>query len=160
MTVGSGDNVAEQLVQADLTARGITLTIRQAEMGSFLTAVRADRKTYDMALAGIPGDLSLSWVSAMFQGAQRGGTLDYTGFHAAALDSLLERAAVAPEGAPRVQAWREVQVAIDSLAPATWLFHSRGLQGLSRRVQGVRMDLRGELVTLHDWRLSPSGDGR
>ena len=160
MTVGSGDNVAEQLVQSDLTARGITVTIRQAEMGSFLTAVRADRKTYDMALAGIPGDLSFSWVSAMFQGAQRGGTLDYTGFHSAALDDRLERAAVAPEGAARVQAWREVQLAIDSLAPATWLFHSRGLQGLSRRVQGVRMDLRGELVTLHDWRLSPSGDGR
>jgi hypothetical protein len=25
------------------------------------------------------------------------------------------------------------------------------VQGLSRRLLGVRMDLRGELVTLHDW---------
>jgi hypothetical protein len=27
------------------------------------------------------------------------------------------------------------------------------VQGVSRRVHGVRMDLRGELVTLHQWRV-------
>jgi peptide/nickel transport system substrate-binding protein len=159
LSVGSGDNVAEQLVQSDLAARGITVTVRQTEMGAFLTAARAERKTFDMLITGIPGDLSLSYISAMFHSAQRGGTLDYTGFHTAGLDNLLSRAAVARDGMERVTAWRDVQVALDSLAPATWLYHSRGLQGLSRRVQGVRMDLRGELVTLHDWRLAAHGDG-
>ena len=158
LSVGSGDNVAEQLVQSDLAARGITVTIRQTEMGSFLTAARADRKTFDMLITGIPGDLSFSNISAMFHSSQRGGALDYTGFHATALDVLLDRATVAPDGPERVMTWRAVQVALDSLAPATWLYHSRGLQGLSRRVRGVRMDLRGELVTLHDWRLAPGGD--
>ncbi|MEO7458136.1 MAG: peptide ABC transporter substrate-binding protein [Gemmatimonadaceae bacterium] len=151
LTVGSGDNVAEQLVQGDLAARGFTVTVRQTEMGAFLTAARATTRNFDMLIAGIPGDLSYSYVSALFHGAQRGGTLDYTGFHQPALDALLDRANAAPEGASRVAAWRDVQVALDSLAPATWLYHSRGVQGLSRRVRGVRMDLRGELVTLHDW---------
>ena len=159
LTVGSGDNVAEQLVQSDLAARGITVTVRQTEMGSFLTAARATRKAFDMLITGIPGDLSFSWVTAMFHGTQRGGTLDYTGFHSTGLDSLLARAAVAPDGVERSAAWRDVQVALDSLAPATWLYHSRGLQGLSRRVRGAHMDLRGELVTLHEWRLASRGDG-
>ena len=160
MTVGSGDNVAEQLVQSDLSARGIALSVRQTEMGAFLTAARAGSKTFDLLIAGIPGDLSFSYVSAMFLGAQRGGALDYTGFHAPPLDVLMSRAAAAVDGPVRTSAWRSVQVALDSLAPATWLYHSRGVQGLSARVRGVRMDLRGELVTLHDWRLALTGDSR
>lgn len=159
LTVGSGDNVAEQLVQGDLAGRGITVNVRQTEMGAFLTTARAPAKTFDMLITGVPGDLSLSYVNAMFDGAQRGGSLDYTGFHSPALDALFNGAAVAAEGPARVTAWRAIQVALDSLAPATWLYHSRGVQGLSRRVEGVRMDLRGELVTLHDWRIS-SGAGK
>jgi peptide/nickel transport system substrate-binding protein len=160
LTVGSGDNVAEQLVQGDLAARGIRLRVRQTEMGSFLTTARASRKQFDMLIAGIPGDLSLSYVTALFDSRQRGGSLDYTGFHDPALDSLLRGASEAAAGAPRRQAWIAVQRAIDSLAPATWLYHSRGVQGVSRRVRGARMDLRGELVTVHDWSLAPRGAAR
>ena len=38
----------------------------------------------------------------------------------------------------------------DSL-PAVFLYHARGVQGVNRRVRGVRMDLRGELVTITQW---------
>jgi ABC-type transport system substrate-binding protein len=146
-------------VQADLGARGIALRLRQTEMGSFLTAARAADKRFDLLLAGVPGDLSLSYVSALFASSQRGGTLDYTGYHTPALDALLASAVAAPPGA-QVAAWRAVQVALDTLAPATWLFHARGLQGVTRRARGVRMDLRGELVTVHDWTLAPVAQAR
>ncbi|MDB4914120.1 MAG: ABC-type transporter, periplasmic subunit [Gemmatimonadetes bacterium] len=159
LTVGSGDNIAEQFVQSDLAARGIRITVRQTEMGAFLTAARATNKTFDVMIAGIPGDLSLSYVSGMFSSSQRGGTLDYTGFHSPLLDTLLATAASAPDGPPRDAAWKDVQVMLDSLAPATWLYHSRGVQGLSRRILGVHMDLRGELATLHDWHFAPRGAG-
>jgi peptide/nickel transport system substrate-binding protein len=158
LTVGSGDNVAEQLIQGDLAARGISVSVRQTEMGAFLSTARASRRTFDVLIAGIPGDLSLSYINAMFSRAQSGGTLDYTGFHDAALDDALTRAATAPEGDARRSAWKDVQVMLDTLAPATWLYHSRGIQGISRRVHGVEMDLRGELVTLHDWYFGLPGD--
>ena len=35
--------------------------------------------------------------------------------------------------------------------PAVFLYHARGVQGINRRVQGIHMDLRGELVTLTRW---------
>jgi peptide/nickel transport system substrate-binding protein len=155
LTVGTGDNVAEQLVQADLAARGIPLRIRQTEMGSFLTTARAEPKRFDLLLAGVPGDLSLSYIGAMFDSRQRGGALDYSGFHEPVLDVALRAAADAAEGEPRRTAWRRVQALLDSLAPATWLYHSRGVQGVTRRLHGARMDLRGELVTVHDWTLRP-----
>ena len=157
LTVGSGDNVAEQLVQGDLAARGIGVRVRQTEMGAFLTTARAQPKAFDVLIAGIPGDLSLAYVSALFDSRQRGGTLDYTGFHTPALDMLLRTAAESPDGAPRREAWAAVQRAVDSLAPATWIYHARGVQGVSRRVQGARMDLRGELVTVHAWSLAARG---
>jgi peptide/nickel transport system substrate-binding protein len=157
LTVGSGDNVAEQLVQGDLAGRGIRVRVRQTEMGSFLTTARAPAKQFDLLIAGVPGDLSLAYVSALLDTRQRGGTLDYTGFHAAPLDSLLHAAIDAAEGTPRRNAWVAVQRVLDSLAPATWLYHARGVQGVSRRVRGARMDLRGELVTVHDWSLAPRG---
>jgi len=157
LTVGSGDNVAEQLLQGDLAARGIRMRVRQTEMGSFLTTARAPSKQFDLLIAGVPGDLSLAYVSALFGTRQRGGTLDYTGFHTPSLDTLLRAAAEAAEGAPRRAAWVGVQQALDSLAPATWVYHARGVQGVSRRVRGAHMDLRGELVTVHDWSLAPRG---
>ena len=157
LTVGSGDNVTEQLVQADLAARGIAVRLRQTEMGSFLTTARASSKTFDVLLAGVPGDISLSYLNAMFATNQRGGTLDYTGFHDPALDALLAAATSAPTPSAARQAWAAVQQSLDSLAPATWIFHARGVQGLSRRLGGVQMDLRGELATLHGWTLQPSG---
>ncbi|HEU4721348.1 MAG TPA: hypothetical protein VFS59_08295, partial [Gemmatimonadaceae bacterium] len=66
-------------------------------------------------------------------------------------------AAESPDGEPRRAAWTAVQRTLDSLAPATWIYHARGVQGVSRRVRGARMDLRGELVTVRDWSLAPRG---
>ena len=155
LTVGSGDNVAEQLIQSDLGARGITVRVRQTEMGTFLTTARASAKRFDLLIAGVPGDLSLSYVSALFDSRQRGGTLDYTGFHTPALDVLLRAATDAPDAASQRSAWLAVQAALDTLSPATWIYHARGVQGISRRVRGASMDLRGELVHVHDWSLAP-----
>ena len=38
---------------------------------------------------------------------------------------------------------------------AAFLYHARGVQGASRRVRGVAMDLRGELATVARWDVTP-----
>lgn len=150
LTVGSGDMAVEQLLQADLAARGITLDIRVMELASFLATVRGADKRFDLALTGVPGDLALGHLSAMFDSAQRGGALDYTGYHAPALDAALAAArSAAPEEAPA--AWRRVDSLLHDAMPVAWLYHARGVQGLSARLQHVEMDLRGELVSVTRW---------
>ena len=153
LTVGSGDNALEQLIQADLAARGIHVAIRQAELGTFLTEARAAHKRFDLLVAGVPGDVSLSFLSAMFASSQRGGALDYADFHHPALDSLLAHARAAPAGAAQNDAWRAVQRVLADSMPVAWIYHSRGVQGVSKRLQNVAMDLRGELVSLSHWQL-------
>ncbi len=153
LTVGSGDNALEQLLQADLAERGILLGIRQVELGRFLTEARAPRKDFDLIVAGIPGDLSLSYVGAMFDSRQAGGALDYASFHTAQLDSLFARARDARSADATRNAWLALQRELARDLPVAWIYHSRGLQGISARLLDVRMDLRGELATVAAWRV-------
>ncbi|HET7457322.1 MAG TPA: peptide ABC transporter substrate-binding protein [Gemmatimonadaceae bacterium] len=151
VTVGSGDNAVEQLVQADFAARGVALEIRQLEMGAFLAAARAPRKSYDVLLTGIPGDLSLAYLAGMFDSRLAGGALDYAGYHTPRLDSLFAAVRTASDERALGQGWAAVQRQLAADVPAAWIYHSRGVQGVARRLRGVTMDLRGELATLHDW---------
>ena len=82
---------------------------------------------FDAAVLGIPGDPGLGYLKPL-----------------AALAGLA--APADPAAAQRMFA--------DS-TPVAFLYHSRGLQGMNRRVHGVTMDLRGELPTVHDWWVAP-----
>jgi peptide/nickel transport system substrate-binding protein len=159
LTVGSGDNAIEQLIQSDLSARGISMSIRQMELGAFLTLARAPAKTgWQALLTGVPGDLALSYVAAMFDGAQRGGSLDYAGYHTAALDAAFAATRSASGDVLRRGAWLAVQRQLADSVPVVWIYHARGLQGVSARLGGVQMDLRGELATVTQWwSLGPPG---
>ena len=158
LTVGSGDNALEQLIQADLAERGIHVAIRQVELGHFLTVARAPQKQFDMLVAGIPGDLSLSYVGAMFDSRQAGGALDYASYHTRALDSLFARARDARTTEESRAAWLEIQKQLQQDVPVAWIYHSRGLQGVSARLHDVHMDLRGELSNVTSWRIRAPGD--
>lgn len=154
LTVGSGDNALEQLVQADLAARGITANIKQVELGTFLTAARATPKRFDALVAGFPGDVALAFLASMFETRQAGGALDYAGFHDTRLDMLFALTRSATSDSARIDAWRAVQRTLAADVPVAWIYHSRGVQGLSARLHNVTMDLRGEMPTLTQWEIS------
>jgi len=153
LTVGSGDNAVEQLIQADLAARGVRVEIRQFELGAFLAAARAHDRTFDALVTGVPGDLSLAHLAGMHDSRLSGGALDYGGFHTPRLDSLFGATRQATSDAALRSAWAAVQGELAAQVPEAWIYHARGVQGVARRLHGVTMDLRGELVTLHDWRI-------
>lgn len=155
LTVGSGDNALEQLIQSDLADRGVRVAIKQVELGRFLTEARAPRKQFDMLVAGVPGDLSLSYVGALFDSRQAGGALDYAGYHTPILDSLFARVRDARSTDELPVAWGAVQEQLARDVPVAWIYHSRGVQGISARLHNVRMDLRGELPTIASWRIGP-----
>jgi peptide/nickel transport system substrate-binding protein len=158
LTVGSGDNAVEQLIQADLAELGIRVTIRQLELAAFLARARAGEKDFDMLITGIPGDLSLAYLRAMFESSQSGGSLDYAGYHSTALDALFARASGAVDESGLRASWRDVQRFLAREMPVVWLYHSRGVQGVSSRMRHVTMDLRGELTTVSRWSVAGAAD--
>jgi peptide/nickel transport system substrate-binding protein len=127
LTVGSGEAALEQMIQAQLAAHGIAVTIRPLELSAFLARVYGPDHGFQAALLGTPGDLDLGYLAPL-----------------AALTGL--PAPASPEALQRFFA--------DSAAVA-FLYHSRGVSGRNRRMGGVQMDLRGELATLTRWTVSP-----
>lgn len=123
LTVGSGEAALEQMIQARLAAIGITARIRQLELAAFLDRTYGPRHQFEGAVLGVPGDAGLGYLAPL-----------------AALAGVAVPAD--PAAAQRI---------FDDEEPVAFLYHARGLQGMNRRLTGVRMDLRGELPTVHDW---------
>jgi peptide/nickel transport system substrate-binding protein len=123
LTVGSGEAALEQMLQARLAPAGFDVTIRQLELSAFLSRVYGPAHEFDAAVLGIQGDLGLAYLGPL--------------------------AALAGLDVPSDPALAQ-HVFADSI-PVAFLYHSRGLQGMNRRVRGVAMDLRGELPTLQHW---------
>jgi peptide/nickel transport system substrate-binding protein len=127
LTVGSGEAALEQMIQARLRSAGFDVSIRQLELSAFLGRVHGSAPDFDAAVLGIPGDPGLGYLAPL-----------------AALAGL--DAPADPAAAQRM---------FSDSTPVAFLYHSRGLQGMNRRVRGVTMDLRGELPTVHDWWVTP-----
>ncbi len=141
-TVGSADNVLEQMIQADLAAVGADVRIRRLELGAFLAAAQSSGRDYDALVTGITGDLSLGYLAALFDSRRLAGPLQYAQYRSAEVDRALD-----------ARDYGAVQRIVARDLPITFLYHARGVQGVQRRVLGVRMDLRGELTTLARWRV-------
>jgi peptide/nickel transport system substrate-binding protein len=123
LTVGSGEAALEQMLQSQLSAHEITAEIRQLELSTFLDRVEGRARDFDAAVLGIAGDLALGHLAR-----------------------ILGIAGLPAEGAPT-----ELAGTIQDSVAAAFLYHARGVQGVNRRVKGITMDLRGELVTLPRW---------
>lgn len=157
LTVGSGDNAMEQMIQAQLRTVGVALQIRQLELSTFLAVAQGAQRDFDALVTGIPGDLALSQVAAMFDGD---GPLAYPGYRSAAAHAAFLRVREATTATALAHAWADVQHELARDLPTTWLYHARGVQGASRRIEGVHIDLRGELAGIARWRPIATGEGR
>lgn len=127
LTVGSGEAALEQMLQARLAAVGFDVAIRQLELSAFLDRVYGPRHDFTAAVMGVPGDPGLGYLQPLG---------DLTGIPVPAN----------PLAAQRLFAER---------LPVVWLYHARGVQGMNRRVENVRMDMRGELPTVAAWQVTP-----
>jgi peptide/nickel transport system substrate-binding protein len=136
------------------------MEIRQVEMGTFLTTARAKEKRFDLLITGFPGDLSLAYLASMFDSRQAGGSLDYAGFHTRDLDAAFAATRQATTRDRARAAWADVQRMLARDMPIVWIYHARGVQGLSSRLRNVRMDLRGEMPTVSVWDVAPATGGR
>ena len=158
LTVGTGDNALEQMIQAQLRELGVQADIRQLELTTFLAVAQGPERDFDALVTGIPGDLSLGHVAALF-GGDDPGPLAYSGYRSARFDAAMTRVRRAETAVGLERAWRDAQQILARDLPVTWLYHARGVQGANRRVRGVKLDLRGELAGLAAWSTGES-EGR
>ncbi len=155
LSVGAGDNPVEQLLQSDLRARGITLRIATRDMGALLNSARTRAAGHCAIYTGVAGDPARSQLAALFDPAAAGGALDLGAARPANLAPAFAHLRTTTDTSARTLAWRDVLTILSDSIPATPIFHSRGVQGLTRRLQHVEIDLRGELFSAARWTLAP-----
>ncbi len=155
LTVGSGDNPVEQLLQSDLRSRGIDLRIATRDMGSLLISTRSNATDHCATYTGVAGDPARSQLAALFDPAAPGGALDLGARRPINLGPPFAALRTLTETTSRHTAWREVFGILSDSVPAIVIFHSRGVQGVTRRLQHVTIDLRGELFSAARWTLAP-----
>lgn len=127
LTVGSGEAALEQLLQARLAAVGFDASIRQLELSAFLARVYGPRHDFTAAVMGIPGDPGLGYLAPIADLA----------------------------GVPTPADPTATQYELADHQAAAWLYLARGVQAMNRRVRGVTMDVRGELVSVARWWTAP-----
>lgn len=123
LTVGSGEAALEQMIQSQLAPIGMTVDIRQLELSTFLDRVQGPAHDFDAAVMGVSGDMGMGQLAPMLRTAGMSVAGDRQALLRAFADAM----------------------------PVAFLYHASGVQGMNRRVLGVRMDVRGELASLHDW---------
>ena len=123
LTVGSGEAALEQMIQAQLARVGITVTIRQLELTAFLDRVNSRRPDFEAAVLGTTGDMGLGHMRTLADLAGISIPVNPAAAQGIFTDSSL----------------------------AAFLYHARGVQGVNRRVDRVRMDIRGELPSVSEW---------
>ncbi|HYW49406.1 MAG TPA: ABC transporter substrate-binding protein, partial [Gemmatimonadaceae bacterium] len=106
LSVGSGDNPVEQLLQSDLRARGIDLRIATRDYGALLSAARAGGADHCAIYTGVAGDPARSQLSALFDPAAAGGALDFGARRPADLAPLFARMRTSTDSGARNSAWR------------------------------------------------------
>ena len=124
-------------------------------MGALLSAARGGSAAHCAIYTGVAGDPSRSQLASLFDPASKGGALDLGASRPASLASAFAQVRTSADPAARASAWREVLTILADSVPATPIFHSRGVQGLTRRLQHVTIDLRGELFSAAHWTLAP-----
>jgi peptide/nickel transport system substrate-binding protein len=124
ITVGSGEAALEQMIQAQLARHGIKVILRQLELSAFLDRVYTAHD-FQAAVVGTPGDLGLGYLDPL-----------------ARLSGL---------SVPNVAQPAELLSFFQQVVPVSFLYHARGVQGVSRRLEGVQLGLRGELATVSQW---------
>ena len=159
LTVASGDNPVEQLMQSDLRARGVDLQIATRDMGALLSSARSASVDHCAIYSGVAGDPARSQLAALFDPAASGGALDLGAHRPANLRPLFATLRASADTAARNATWRAILGVLADSLPATAVFHSRGVQGLTRRLQHVTIDLRGELFSAARWTLSDAVPG-
>lgn len=156
LTVGSGDLALEQMLEAQWRAIGVTVRIRRVELATFLATAQGPERDFDALVTGIPGVLSLGHVAALY-GSD--GPLAYAGYDPSELRRALAQVRAATTERMLADAWAVVQHTLARGEPTAWLYHARGVQGASRRIQGLHMDLRGELADIARWRVTERSGG-
>jgi peptide/nickel transport system substrate-binding protein len=140
-----------EIMQAQLQEVGIEVVPQVVEFATLLSQINTPSvRDFDGVV--------MAWVTGFtvddtdfFHSSNIDEPLGWSGMQDPRLDHLLDTMSVIPTREEALPFWREFQARVIDLQPFTYFFFRERLEGISRRLQGVTMDMRGEWANITDW---------
>ena len=141
-----------QVVQAQLARVGIAVEPRLLEWQTVLGLHRA--RDFDAVLTNWVLDNFRVDPRPLFHSSQLAveGSANRSSYSNPVADSLMDLGARTLDAEEATHIWRRFAEIVQADQPITLLFWNDELAGVREELEGVRMDARGELVTLPRWR--------
>ena len=148
-----------QMIQAQLSEVGVVAEPRTLEWQTVLSRHR--RREFQAVLTNWVLDSFRVDPRPLFHSSQVEveGSANRSSYADPTADSLMEAGVRATDAGRASRIWGEFSRVLQEDQPFTFLFWNQELAGVSRRLEGVRMDARGELRTLPRWRWRSHTDG-
>lgn len=148
-----------EVMQAQLARIGVVIRPEVLEWATLVEQINDPvRRDFDGVVLG--------WVTEMkvddrdlFHSSRVDRPFQWSGIQDPDLDLLLDSLQVITDRAAARPLWERYQERVVELQPFTHFFFPRRLAGVNERVEGVRMDVRGEWVTAHEWWIPETARG-
>jgi peptide/nickel transport system substrate-binding protein len=143
------------IMQAQLRSVGVAAEIQVLEWATLAGQVTdPSRRDFDGVVLGFSADFRVDDTGLLHSSAVD-QPLGFAGIQDDELDRILEELQLTLDRDAALPLWRAYEARVRELQPFTYIYFADRLAGVSQGLDGVRMDARGEWVSIRDWRLAP-----
>jgi peptide/nickel transport system substrate-binding protein len=154
MVTNEGNDLREDMlviVKSDLAKIGVSVQARTREWTVLLDEVK--RKEFEAWLSGWVPDFRYE-PRDLFHSETVEGPYNMVSFANPEADSLIDLGTSLTDRAQAKPVWSAFQRILHREQPYTWLYTAEERLGVSRRVQGIRSDVRSHLFDVRRWWVS------
>jgi peptide/nickel transport system substrate-binding protein len=142
------------LVQADLAEVGVEVRPRVQEAQSLARDITGRDRRFDAIVLGWLTEFNLD-DRPLFACSELDGPYQWASYCNPRVDELLDSLALLDDRDRARRLWREYQEIIQRDQPYTFLYYDVRANAVRDRLQGVTMDIRGDLLSVRRWWIAP-----
>ncbi len=143
------------LVQANLADVAIEVITRTQEDQSMARDILGPERNFDAFVLGLQTEFNID-DRRLFSCSTPDAPYQWAGYCNPRVDEILDQVVNLTDRSQSLPLWYEYQAIIQRDQPYTFLYYDVRANGVSARLRGVEMDIRGELQSVHDWWIAPA----
>jgi len=143
-----------EIMRVQLRDVGVDLRPRVLEFGALMGRITSPPRDFEGVLVSWESEFRLD-ERDLFHSEAVDGLWAFSGTRDPVLDRYLDTLPLMTDRAASLPHWRAYQQRILEVQPFTYLYSSFRRNGVSRRLQGVVMDARGEWAGIREWWIAP-----
>ncbi len=141
---------SSEMIRSDLEPVGVDLRPVGLEGGTLIADITGAARDFDAVLLSFEFDLRPN-LRDLFHSDAGAGPFAFAGYSDPGLDAVIDSLALHLERERERALWHRAQEILLRDQPWTFLYYFPNLAGVSQRLRGVEMDVRGQLATVEDW---------